>query len=194
MWLDPKQTRKWKANSVEARIYAAAEAEALANGYSDAEAAGEGLEAILRVMSWMKTRDGKVVVEMIKEAWGVDTSQAALSGFWQRFVDPFLSEQMRRASTGAARISGDLDTAGVTASTRDLIAQMAFDIMTSPDPDAAAVVKLSRLLLDHRKADQDERKIALLEEKAAQLDKAKDVMGSQLPMEEQNRRLKEILK
>jgi hypothetical protein len=40
----------------------------------------------------------------------------------------------------------------------------------------------------------DERKLVLLEQKAAQADAAKEVIKSKLTPEEQRRRLKEILK
>ena len=185
MWLDTKQTKKWRSDALESRIYAIASANAHAAGYSDAEAAAEGLEAVMRVMSWLYSSPYTVVVDMIADEYGVETSPAALSGYWRRFADPYLSEQMRRASTAANRLKGELDTAGVQRGTVDLITQLAFEVMSSPNPCPADVVKLSKLVLDSRKQDLDERKVALMEEKARKADAAENIMtNSQLSEEE----------
>ena len=167
MWLDTKQTKKWRSDSLEARLYAITEANACANGFSDAEAAAEGMEAVMRVMSWLYSRPSSVVVDMVAEEFGIETSAAALSGYWRRFADPFLSEQMRRASTAANRMKGELDTAGVQRGTVDLITQLAFEVMSSPNPQPGDVVKLTKLLIESRKQDLDERKVRLLEDNAA---------------------------
>ena len=57
-----------------------------------------------------------------------------------------------------------------------------------------AYVALAKLSLAHRALDLDTRRLAILEAKAAQADAAKDVLGTSLSPEEQNRRLREILK
>jgi hypothetical protein len=48
--------------------------------------------------------------------------------------------------------------------------------------------------MQERSLELNERKIAILEQKAAQADAAKDVLGQQISAEEQTRRLREILK
>ncbi|MEI6656756.1 MAG: hypothetical protein WCP45_18475 [Verrucomicrobiota bacterium] len=51
-----------------------------------------------------------------------------------------------------------------------------------------------RLSQNDQKIGLDKRKLAILEKKAAQADAAKDVLGQSLSLEEQNRRMREILK
>jgi hypothetical protein len=55
-------------------------------------------------------------------------------------------------------------------------------------------VKVSSEISKVKSGSRDERKIALLEKKAAQLDQVKDVVESKLTPEQQRERLKEILK
>lgn len=55
-------------------------------------------------------------------------------------------------------------------------------------------LKAAQVLMKREAQKLDERKLALLEKKAAQLDKVKEVVAAQLSPEEQKQRLKEILK
>jgi hypothetical protein len=64
--------------------------------------------------------------------------------------------------------------------------------LTTGDFDAGR--KTIKQDLDVQKTSMDERKLVLLEQKAAQADAAKEVIKSKLTPEEQRRRLKEILK
>lgn len=194
MWIDNQQLRKWRSDSLEARIYAVAEAEAHANGLNDGEAAGEAMEAVYRVMGWLAGGKQAAAIDLIKEAYGVETSAAALSAFWRRFKSSWLGERMRRSSQAAKELANLLDREDVESATWDLISQQAFEMLTSPDPDPHALVKLGKLILQGQKQAIDERKVALLEEKARQADAAGDVLKSNLSPEEQTRRLREILK
>jgi hypothetical protein len=190
MWIDTNQTRKWRSDSLEARIHAAAEAEAIVQGYEDPD--GEALEAVFKVMSWLYGRSAKVVKRMIMEVYGVETSEAALSGFWARFAGPYLAERMRRSSAQARELANTLSAADVQRSTMELIAQQAFELMSSPMPDPEDVVKLAKVVLLSQKQDLDERKVALLEAKAKQADLAKDVMESQLSEEDKAAKMRAI--
>jgi hypothetical protein len=192
MWLEPKQSKKWRSDSLEARIYAIAEAEAHANGLNDGEAAGDAMEAVYRVMGWLASGTQAATIEMIRDAYGVETSAAALSGFWRRFKSSWLGERMRRSSQAAHELANLLDREQVEASTWDLLSQQAFELLTSPDPDPHALVKLGKLILQGQKHQLDERKVALLEEKARQADAAKDVMESQLSEEEKAAKMRSL--
>ncbi len=192
MWLTNQDSRKWRSDSLEARIYAAAEAEACANGLTDGEAAAEAMEAVYRVMGWLAGGTQSAAAEMIKEAFGVETSPAALSAFWRRFRSSWLGERMRRSSRAAKELANLLDREQVESATWDLLSQQAFELLTSPDPDPSALVKLGKLILQGQKQSLDERKVSLLEEKARQADQVKDVMESQLSEEDKAARMRAI--
>lgn len=179
MWIPTQQLRKWRSDSLEARIYAIAEAEAHANGLTDGEAAGEAMEAVYRVMGWLASGTQAAAKDLILEEFGIETSPAALSGFWRRFKSSWLGERMRRSNTAATQLVNLLDREKVEAATWDMISQAAFEMLTSPEPDPGALVKIGKLILQGQKQAIDERKVALLEEKARQADAAKDVMESQ---------------
>lgn len=169
MWTSPK---KWQPSSVEARIYAQAEADALAAGEA---APGEvAAEAVYQVMGWLCGSGYAAVVEMIKEQWGVETSVSALAGFWQRFSSAWHLERMRRSSAAAQAMADSLDVEAVTKSTLDLIAQQAFEILSQPAPDPGAVARLVKVLLVHQKQSLEERKVALLEAKAKRLEELEE--------------------
>lgn len=178
MWLEPKHTRKWRPDAIESRIYASAESEARANGLSGAEAAGEAMEAVFQVMRWCQsTRSYKAVVEMVKDAYCVETSQAALSGFWRRFCSPFLSEVQRRHARLATELADTVTPEEEAALDRRVwqsVREMAFDALHSPDGNEKAIIGLTRALIARGKNETDERKVTLLEEKERAAAKAKE--------------------
>lgn len=159
MWIEDYQPRKWRPESVEARIYASAQARALANGMDDAEADAEALEAVFRVMSWLYSKPQKLVVSMIEEDYGVDTSPAALTGFWQRFVTPFLAEKGMRSGALARRLSETVDQDGVVKAVLGEIKQRTFEVLSTPNPDSSEVAKLGKLILTARGQDMEKEKI-----------------------------------
>lgn len=184
MWLDPKHTRKWRPDALESRIYAIAEAEAHANGLGDAEAAGEAMEAVYRVMRWCQsTRSYKQVAEMVEEAYGVKTSPAALSGFWQRFASPYLAETQRRHVRLATDIADSItpeEEARLDRRVWQSIREEAFNALHSPEGNEKAVIALTRSLLAKAKNDMhkealqlDREKFELLQEKERQAARAK---------------------
>ena len=173
MWLDSKQTRKWRSDALEARIYAAAEASALAAGHTEQEAAFCAMEAVFQAMGWLYSQPYGAVQLMVKDEWGVETSAAALSGFWSRFSSPYLSERMRRSSQAAQALRGELSTEGVEDAVGDLLSQRLFEMLTSASTDPREVVALHKEMIRARQTRIDERKVALLEEKARFADEVK---------------------
>lgn len=191
MWLQETQIRKWRPDSLEARIFALAEAEAHANGAEDAT--DEAMESVFSVLGWLYSSPYSVVKDRILDAFGVETSEAALSGFWKRFSGPWLMERMKRSSAAARTLAGELDTEGVTKATLDLVAQQAFETLANPDGNPAQVVKLVKVLLASQKQAIEERKVALLEAKARQADEAKTVLSDGgLSEEERTSRMRAI--
>ena len=158
MWTDT--AKKWRRDSLEARIYAAAEAESLANDRSAAESASDALEAIFEASSIVLGNTGKDAVDLIKKRWHVKTSTAGVSGFWRRICSPFLEERMRRSSTLARRISGELDSEAVQGALLDQVTAAAFDLMSSPNPDPKAVARYTNLILKADKQSMDRTKLA----------------------------------
>lgn len=167
MWIAPSQIRKWRPDSIEARIYAVAEAEAHARGEGES-AADAGIQAVFEVLSWLYSRPYAVVRDLVLDRYGVETSEAALSGFWSRFAGSWLAERNARNGAAARLIAQETQLGPLTDATMELIAQQALEIMSSPAPDATQVRHFAKLLLQREKQAVDERKVALLEEKAAQ--------------------------
>lgn len=177
MWIDTGQSKKWRSDSLEARIYAIAEAEAHANDLSEADAASEAMEAVYRVMAWLAGGRQADVIERIKDAYGIETSAAALSGFWSRLKSSWLGERLRRSSRAARDLANLLDREEVEAATWDLLSQQAFELLTSPDPNPSELVALGKLLLSGRQTALDARRVTLLEEKARQAAQAKEQLN-----------------
>lgn len=164
-WLD---SRKWRSDSLEARIHAAAEAQALAGGHPEQESADLALDAVFRVMSWLYSQSYDRVIERLADEYDIETSRGALGRFWDRFAGAWLAERMRRSAAQARALAGQLDRQQITESSLDQIAQATFELMTQPGADPDRVAAYFRLILQARKQDLDERKIVVLEEKQAQ--------------------------
>lgn len=71
---------------------------------------------------------------------------------------------------------------------------MVFETMSAPGADVGDVERLFRLVLKRKDQELVERRVELLEVRAKQAEEARGVLGSELSVEEQNRRLREILK
>lgn len=163
MWLPTQQLKKWRSDSLEARIYAIAEAEAHANEMTDGEAAGEAMEAVYRVMGWLSSSRQKDVIEMVKDAYGIETSSAALSGFYSRLRPSWAGERMRRsarAATDLANIMTPEEEAEIKSQFWRDLRQAAFELMTNPNPDPKDYVDLGTLLLKKDAQEMDREKFA----------------------------------
>lgn len=188
-WTDHTAARKWRSDSLEARICAAATEAARQRGAADPD--GEGLEAVFAVMAQLYSMPYEAVVASILDQWEIETSPAALHRMWRRFASPWLAERMRRSSAAAREIANQLDPEHIDRATRELISQLTFELISNPRPDPDDVAKLARLLLQFRQADQTDAKIELLRDKARAAAEAND--DSTLDEDEKRRRIREIL-
>lgn len=123
---------------------------------------------------------------------GFTVSVSSLSEFykWLR-----LKKRMEAATLRAeqARLSLASDP-NMTPADLARVGQMVFTAETIEDGNVKAYVELVKLQLQAAKQEIELRKLKMLEAKAAQADEAKGVLQTKLSPEEQNRRLREILK
>ena len=135
-------------------------------------------------------------VDRVRDEFGVKTSATALCEHYQSVVMPWKYARARDVAADFDKLAdGKFDDA-----TRKRIAQLAFEIASSPRPDIDALSALSKILgdtaklkLQQQKLTNDSRRVALLEKKAAQADAAKEVTKSlDLTPEQRDEKLKEI--
>lgn len=132
-------------------------------------------------------------LERLRTEFGVRSSLPALSGFYQRLQQQRLLERISQAKDLARSIKGELAASNTaTLPTIELIAQRAFELAVQESPDVRDLAQLTQLLLKARQMDLDERRIKLLETKAAQADQAGEVVKSDLSPEEKVTRFREI--
>ena len=127
---------------------------------------------------------------------GVTTSVGALQHFYGVYAAPRKYAQAADAADAfASLMQGRFDEATIKKAQ-----ELAFDAINSPAPDvktAKTLVKIvgdsANLELKRRKLAIDERKVALLEKKAAQADAAQGVLADvSLTPEQREQRYKEI--
>lgn len=158
----------------------------------------------------------KTLVEM--QAWlkaeGCSVSLGRISSFLAAQRQERLHQELFGMIATGARMNKDLDVAfeqnpapeieRLIQVSKTLIATLQVQGLANPDMLTLANAMQKTVLdyasgktraeLEVRKLEQQERKIVLLEKKAAAFDQAKDVISSTMTPEEQRQRLKEILK
>lgn len=133
----------------------------------------------------------EILVE-IPLRYGITSSLGALSEFysWLR-----LRKRMEHAAHRAEQVKIELaKDSTITPEDLERVAQTVFTSEALEDGNIKAFVALAKLRISQRQIQQDERRLAILEAKAKAMDEAKDVLGTKMSAEEQNRRLREILK
>jgi len=133
---------------------------------------------------------------------GIETSRAALSNFWSANSAEYLINRRRQARDLAAGLAEEAakSPAQFEAATIDAIAQQAFTMAQQPGVAPADVKAMFSLVLKVR--DQDvrkkelelaDRRVALLERKAEQADKAAGIAADgQLSAAEKEARIKAV--
>lgn len=129
----------------------------------------------------------------LRDTHSVDSSLGALSD-WYSWYGLRQRTERARARAEQATLEFARENPEVDSTDLERLGQMVFTAETIEGGDIKAYVALMNLRLKQKDQELDERRVALLEEKARQRDAAKDVLGSELSQEEQNRLLREILK
>ena len=131
----------------------------------------EMLETLWRLRN--PEEDGKKltfveVLAWLKEEQGIESSMGALSEFysWLR-LKLRIESAAQRANQVRMQLAKD---SSITPDDLERIAQTVFTAETIEGGDVEAFVKLATLNLNKRRVDQDERKLKLLESKAARMD------------------------
>jgi len=119
----------------------------------------------------------RVVREMIEKEFSLQTSFAALSGFWDQVCTPALLARRRRAVTTADEMADEAQKkpGAFDAATLDAIRQHAFNLAIQPGANPGDVKKLFTLLLQARDQELKNkdieiklRRLDLLERNAAE--------------------------
>lgn len=111
-------------------------------------------------------------LEWLDAECNVKSSLGALSNFYRSFVVPVLEERRSFAAAQAQALlanAGDIDWDAATA---ERLRQITFRELNRDGADIDAIKTLTTLILKANKQGIEERKVALLEAKAAKLDKA----------------------
>lgn len=134
----------------------------------------------------------EAILVQVQENYGFTCSLSSLSEFykWLR-LKRRMDSARERAEQARVELANDPNV-----SPADLarIGQKVFTAEMVEDGNVKAFVELVKLQLQADKQAIELRKLEILEAKAAQLDSAKEVLTTKLSPEEQNRRLREILK
>ena len=133
-------------------------------------------------------------VALVRERWQVKTSASALSNFFSWHPR---SRVLERAATVTDEVVSKLKGAGIDLDddTASRAGQAFFETLALQDGNADLFLDLRRLRQKDREHHLTERRVALLEQKAALADKAKGVVDDQTLTEEQKAaRLREIFR
>jgi hypothetical protein len=132
--------------------------------------------------------------ELVDKEFGVQVGLTSFTGFWNDVCSAALIARRAQAVTTAGEVAqaaaaspGQFDAATI-----DALKQKAFELSISPAAKPGEVKALFMLVLKARDQDLVERRVKLLEQKAAQAEQAGDVLRSSLTPEQQQARLKEI--
>jgi len=147
----------------------------------------EQLYALLRTTSYAKAR------AIAREKWEVETSTAALCAFFGWYPT---SRRLEIAKSTADEVGKTLRALGNVSLDDTQIqraTQAVFEAQALKTGDLDAYMGLAKIQLAREAGRRDERRIALLETRAAQADKAEGVMkDGQLNDEEKAQRLRGI--
>jgi hypothetical protein len=129
---------------------------------------------------------------MVEKDFGVKVSIAAFSRFYQSNCSAALLARRMRAVRTADEVADQArkNPAQFTEATIDQLSQKAFELATSPNADPKDVKALFSLVLKSRDQDLVERRIKLLETKAAEADAIEH--SATLTPEEKSRKIKAV--
>ncbi|PTX95759.1 hypothetical protein [Opitutus sp. ER46] len=124
----------------------------------------------------------------VQDQFGVSTTASALQSFYSRFAAPWKYARAHgEAENFASLMEGKFDAASIKRAK-----QLAFEALTSPQPDLKTARALFKLIGDSAKTTiakerlaLDDRKVKLLEAKAALADKATAIVNNHEISEEE---------
>lgn len=126
----------------------------------------------------------------------VSVSPSALTSFYKRHCAPVIRERRKFSVIKAEALGAAMQKDPVSWDEKivERTKQLAFEFLSGDTIDAESVKHLLDALTKANKQGLDREKFEEAKRKALQADAAKDVLGGSLSMEEQNKRLREILK
>lgn len=118
-------------------------------------------------------------------ARGVEVSLQNISEYYRLHVLPYKWVRMETAAAVLSKVGGDK----VTDAAHRAVAQRVFELSTDPKADPELLARFYKLMNDGQATAQNERKLALLEKKAAAADAAAEAVkdGSLSPAEKEAR-------
>jgi hypothetical protein len=155
-----------------------------------AEDAQAALYALFTSTDGRKAMSQAEVAAEVERRHGFSVSVDTVSR-WQRWYPLHLRLESAKATAEQAKLEFVKENPDASPEDAERLGQYVFTSEMVENGNVKAFVALAKLRLEQRKVAVDERKLALLEAKE---EKAKEVLGSDLSVEEQNRRLREILK
>lgn len=136
-----------------------------------------------------------MALEWLSVECGISVSLSALTPFHKRHVLPLLQDRKRFALMGAEAVEEFAKKQGVfDAATILDFKEKAARMLRDPNADSEETRKWMETYIKAMAAMREDEKLAMLKKKAEQADAAKDVIKQKLNPEEENRRLREILK
>src|SRR6266496_78470 len=148
------------------------------------------------ILDWMLGGMSYTAVrEMVAKEFGIKSSPAALSAFYaQEAPKRFIKQRLKSLSVAAEIADEAQKTPSMFApATIERMQQLAFEQSITPGADPDTVKSFFMMMLKARDQDLESRRVALLEEKAKQAEKASGVVtDSKLTPEEKQIRLKQI--
>ncbi len=106
---------------------------------------------------------------------GVESSLSALSTFFKRHCSPVMRDRRQIAALKAETLVEEAGKTDWSAATLELVKQVSFEMLSREDFDPKTVERFLKVVLKAEAQDVDERKLALLEAKAAE---AKDKLDA----------------
>ena len=121
----------------------------------------------------------------LEKTHGVATSAGALSEFFSWYPRTGWLKQSANFASNLEATIRKLPELRISAEQASEIAQVSFEIQAAQNRDSELFLALQKGKLEARKTDQNERRVALQEKKAALADQAKDIMGNKKLSEEE---------
>lgn len=149
-----------------------------------------------QILDWMIGGQSLASVRtLVRDQFGITSSESSLSGFWQQEAPKRFIKQRMKSLSVAREIANEAQKTPsmFDAAMVDRLSQLAFELSITPGADPDTVKAFVMMVLKARDQDLESRRVALLEEKAKQAEKAAGVVSdSKLSEAEKQTRLKQI--